>query len=255
MSISRVLKDVLKRLPGARVVKRVLFQERRPNAGQVEGHAEVFARICRTNAWKGRESVSGSGSDLDQTRELIRQMPALLRELNATSMLDIPCGDFNWMKRVDLGGISYTGADIVPDLIETNQRRYGADRIRFVVADLLRGGVPRADVVLCRDCLVHFSFQDVFAALETICASGARYLLTTTFTAHPSNTDIRTGGWRPLNLEKEPFLLPGPERLLVERCTENGGVYADKSLGLWQISSVLRRLEPALDNNVNIVNV
>ena len=43
------------------------------------------------------------------------------------SLLDAPCGDFNWMRHVPLGGVSYTGADVVPELIARNRRDYGRD--------------------------------------------------------------------------------------------------------------------------------
>jgi hypothetical protein len=40
-------------------------------------------------------------------------------------LLDIPCGDFNWMKLLNLG-VDYIGADIVGELIAENRRRFGA---------------------------------------------------------------------------------------------------------------------------------
>jgi hypothetical protein len=35
-------------------------------------------------------------------------------------MLDAPCGDFNWMKEVDLSAVHYTGGDIVEPLVNSN---------------------------------------------------------------------------------------------------------------------------------------
>jgi hypothetical protein len=97
-------------------------------------------------------------------------------------------------------------------------------------------------LILCRDCLVHFSFDDIFKALNNLRASGSRFLLTTTFPTRQENQPIPTGKWRPLNLERAPFFLPPPLTILNEGCTENGGEYADKSLGLWQLDDVNRRL-------------
>jgi hypothetical protein len=58
--------------------------------------------------------------------ETIRQtLPALLAELRVESMLDLPCGDFNWMKQVELPVSRYIGADIVEPLIAKNQGQYG----------------------------------------------------------------------------------------------------------------------------------
>jgi hypothetical protein len=47
-----------------------------------------------------------------------------------------------------------------------------------------------------------------------------------------------TGDWRPINLERAPFNWPAPVELIVEECTESGGVFADKSLGLWRIDAL-----------------
>lgn len=109
--------------------------------------------------------------------------------------------------------------------------------------DLIGDKLPKVDLVLCRDCLVHFSFDDVFAALRNIVSSGSTYLLTTTFPEREANDDIRTGSWRPLNLERAPFHMPAPLRILNEGCTENGGIYHDKSLAFWRIAEIdLKRL-------------
>ena len=49
-----------------------------------------------------------------------------------------------------------------------------------------------------------------------------------------------TGDWRPLDLERDPFGFPAPLELLNERCTEGGGIFADKSLGLWRTADLAR---------------
>jgi len=54
----------------------------------------------------------------------------------------------------------------------------------------------------------------------------------------PTNLGIVTGDWRPIDLTKPPFDLPQPVELLNEGCTEQGGAFADKSLGLWPVSSL-----------------
>jgi hypothetical protein len=146
--------------------------------------------------------------------------------------LDLACGDFNWMRLLPLD-IDYIGADIVASLVTDNQRRYGSERRWFLRLDLLAAKLPRADLVLCRDCLVHFSYRDVFRALGNIKRSGSGYLLTTTFTGRTVNNDILTGHWRALNLQRAPFDLPAPEWLLNEQCPQQQ--YRDKHLGLWPV--------------------
>ena len=129
----------------------------------------------------------------------------------------------------------YIGADVVPSLIADHQARYGDDRHRFVTLDLRVDALPSADVLLCRDCLVHLSFADIGLALANIKRSGIAFLLTTTFPECDANEDTVTGDWRLLNLERAPFDFPAPLRLMNEHCSEAGGLFRDKSLGVWGV--------------------
>ena len=215
-------------------------QRLRPGAPQ-RSTEEIFTSIFRRHAWGGSASVSGPGSDPSQTERLVANLRSLMEEHEVRSLLDIPCGDFQWMRRVNLEGLSYVGADIVQELVTLNQR-HAANGIVFQHMDLLAHPLPKVDLILCRDCLVHFSFDDIFKALENLCASGSSFLLTTTFPARQLNLPIATGRWRTLNFEQAPFGFPPPLAVLEEGCTEGGGEYADKSLGLWRLSDVEDRL-------------
>jgi len=200
--------------------------------------AERFARMHETNLWAGTESRSGVGSGMAATAHVRAKLPGLLRQLDVRRLLDIPCGDFHWMSRVDLAGIDYVGADIVEAIVAENQARYGRDGRRFVHVDLTTGPLPAADAVLCRDCLVHLSFANIGRALRVVRESGARYLIATTFLEYRDNADIADGNWRPLNLERAPFHLPSPIAVLVEGCDEEGGAYADKTLAAWLVTEL-----------------
>jgi hypothetical protein len=204
---------------------------------------EVFAEIYLTNGWNGTHSCSGTGSDLFQTRVIAREIPVLCADLGVSTLLDVPCGDFHWMSRVDLDGVDYTGADIVDDLITRNQALHGRENVRFRKLNLLSDTLPRVDLILCRDCLVHLPFADVFTALGRICQSGSDYLLTTTFPGRADNADIEMGDWRPLNLQQAPFTLPPPLWTINEGCTEGDGFFDDKSLGLWRVADIRQALE------------
>ena len=200
--------------------------------------ASRFARIYETDLWEGPESRSGQGSSLDSTARLRTELPALFRRHHVQRILDAPCGDFHWMRHVDLTGVEYVGADIVRELVVRNEREFGSASRQFMEADLTRGPLPHADLVLCRDCFVHLSYAHIRAAIAVIRASGARYLLTTTFTEQPENRDVQDGDWRPLNLQAPPFSFPEPLEFLVEGCEEEGGAYADKTLALWRVAEL-----------------
>lgn len=209
----------------------------RSDPGEPVDRVRVFREAYRSNLWGGA-SRSGPGSDPGQTAAVAAAIPALCERLGVGRLLDVPCGDFSWMAGVDLSGVSYVGGDIVPEIVERNRRDHGGPDREFVQLDLTRSALPAADLLLCRDALVHLSLADIGAALSNIARSPIAWLLTTTFPAEPRNVDIVTGDWRPLDLTKPPFELPPPVELLNEGCTEQDGAFADKSLGLWAVASL-----------------
>jgi hypothetical protein len=198
---------------------------------------ERFEYILERNLWSSEESRSGIGSTLSETATLRSSLPRLLRDVGAATLLDIPCGDFRWLSTTELN-VRYIGADIVASLVEANRQQYASADRTFVCLDLTSDSLPQADVVLCRDCLVHLSYANIRRALANIRASGAQWLLMTAFPRIEENYDIEDGDWRPLNFELAPFCLPSPRRALVEDCAEAGGAYDDKALCLWAVSDL-----------------
>jgi len=188
-----------------------------------------------TRYWGSDESRSGEGSTLKQTEVIRREFPRLVATYQLQSVLDIPCGDFNWMRTVDLN-ISYTGADIVDDIVLANQQKYAGNNRSFVKLNLTRDDLPKVDLLLCRDCLFHFSYKDIFLALNRIKHSGSTYLLTTTNTGLSQNRDIVTGEFRRLNLQIPPFSFPKPLLLIDEKCPNPQ--IPDKHIGLWRIADL-----------------
>ena len=202
------------------------------------GLQERFARIYSTNLWSDPESKSGVGSRLDSTRVLRAELPMALRRLEARVLLDVPCGDFTWMEHVDLSGIEYIGGDIVPSIVEENQRLHARKSRRFARLDLTRDILPDADVLLCRDCLVHLSYANIRAVLANGARSNIRFVLMTSFPGRRDNYDVVDGDWRPLDFQAPPFSFPEPRLAIVENCEEEDGSYADKSLLAWRVEDL-----------------
>ena len=97
-----------------------------------------------------------------------------------------------------------------------------------------------ADLIFSRDCLVHLSFDAALCVVANFKRSGAKYLLTTTFTQRDRNNDLigKDQFWRPLNLQLSPFSFPAPVLLIDEGGTEELGQYPDKCLGLWLLEDL-----------------
>ena len=203
----------------------------------MNSNIDIFLDIYNTNFWRDQESRSGTGSSIQKTRKLAELLPFLLKKFEIKSILDLPCGDFNWMKTVDLAGIEYIGADLVPEIIQDNRIKY--PEFEFVELDIIEGKLPDVDLVFIRDCLVHFPNKIVTKTLFNICMSDCKYVLTTTFPDHVNTNDIEMGKWRALNLEAEPFNLPKPVFIINEGLV--GDAY-DKSMALWTVEDIKNSL-------------
>ena len=138
------------------------------------------------------------------------------------------------MAELDYPHELYTGLDVVPAVVEAAAAAHGSATREYRVGDLIRDLLPKADLMLCRDCLVHLPRAEGQEALANVRRSGATWLLATTFPARETNPDIRMGRWRPINLGRPPYALGEPEQLVSERFTADPR-FADKSLGLWRI--------------------
>jgi 2-polyprenyl-3-methyl-5-hydroxy-6-metoxy-1,4-benzoquinol methylase len=198
----------------------------------------IFTEIYKRNWWGDKDTRSGTGSNLMQTKSIIESIPNILKEYKISTILDIPCGDFYWMNNINLNGINYIGADIVKELIELNTGKYESLNISFKKLNLIEDELPKVDLIFCRDCLVHFSFENIYKSIINICNSQSKYFMTTTFIKIEKNVDIETGQWRPINFETHPFHFPKPIKIINEGCTENNNIYSDKSLGLWNINDI-----------------
>ncbi|HYV25564.1 MAG TPA: class I SAM-dependent methyltransferase [Pyrinomonadaceae bacterium] len=194
----------------------------------------TFTRIYENNCWADPESVSGRGSTLARTEVIRHALPVLLESIGAKSLLDAACGDFNWMRHVDLSGIEYSGADVVPELVSRNCRLYGGKGKSFAVLDITRDPLPEVDVILCRDCLIHLSSKHVRAAIANFKRSNSSFLLATTHTTITQNEDTQSGCGRLVNLQLSPFNFPPPLQLITEDA-ELG-----KHLGLWSIEKLMK---------------
>ena len=69
---------------------------------------------------------------------------------------------------------------------------------------------PDADLMICRDCLFHLSFEDTKKLLKNFLDSNIEYLLTTTYENKSLfiNTDIVSGHFRLIDLTISPYNFP-----------------------------------------------
>lgn len=202
---------------------------------------ERFANIYETGVWQTTPDapLSGAGSAPAVAGLLGMQLPGIVKTLGATSFADIGCGDFTWMKDVELG-CPYIGLDIVPTVIGTNQKLYGSEARRFEICNAVVDPLPTADMVLCREILFHLSFVDARAVIANIVRSGARWLLATTDPMTGFNADIESGDFRVINLCAAPFGFPDPDERLRDDVLVPG-----RFVGVWDVNRLPAWTRPA----------
>lgn len=179
---------------------------------QLLGLEVIFTQIYKRRLWdtSGSGSVSGLGSTLNATVGIREKLPSLVQSLGVKTILDAPCGDFNWMSVVlpELEINSYIGVDIVEEIIKSN-KKYSCDKVKFLKKDIILESLPEADLIVCRHCLIHLNFKDGIQIIKNFKSTGATYLLITTNPQIKENKEILSAGsFRPVNLEISPFNLP-----------------------------------------------
>jgi hypothetical protein len=200
---------------------------------QNAGVRSVFESIHAKNWWRSGESKSGYGSELERTESLrsnLEQWLSVHRE-EVSILLDAPCGDFNWMRAVNLpNSTHYVGGDIVRSLIESNGASFANEKRSFIDIDIISDPLPIADAWLCRDVLFHFPFKEGREVIERFAASECRYFMSTTHEDARNDKDIKFGWFRPVNLSIAPYNLGPP----VERWKDAPEGESDRYLGVWR---------------------
>ena len=173
-----------------------------------ENIEDRFNEIYQHNLWSSNESLSGTGSELVNTLKLRNWLHANISKLKIRSLVDAPCGDFNWMKLVlPTIEINYLGLDIVHSVIEKNNSQYSNNKIKFKKSNICEDRIPNGDLIMVRDFLFHLSFYDIDNFLKNLQQTNYKYLLTSTHMVGEDfkNYNITSGDFRKIDIFKKPF--------------------------------------------------
>jgi hypothetical protein len=153
-------------------------------------------------------------------------------------MLDAPCGDFLWMSHVDFPkNFKYIGGDISETLIKHNKENY--KDFEFSLFDITTDKFPDVDLLLCRDCLIHFSFSDVDKFFKNLVTSNIKFILLTNHRKDRYNfKNITTGDCRPLNFTKSPYNFEMP----IDVINDSHENFIERDLVLWSIDTIKQYL-------------
>jgi 2-polyprenyl-3-methyl-5-hydroxy-6-metoxy-1,4-benzoquinol methylase len=216
---------LIKRLRGAKI--RHLLETRNLES--------TFESIYKSDFWLQGTSKSGPGSDFFATCRVIEPLKKLLGELQCKCLVDIGCGDFNWMQQVLANGtFRYVGCDVVRSIIDDNVKKYQTERVTFKHLNACEEPIPSGDVIICREVLFHLSFDDIARLINNVrCFSTASYFIATLDTSTWFNSNIKSGDFRYVNLLIRPFGFPEPLMTISDNALRAG-----RTLAVWKISQL-----------------
>ena len=156
------------------------------------------------------ETYSGPGSLLSNTDNLIENLPVFIKNYNIKSIIDIPCGDFNYMRKIinQDKNINYLGIDIAENAIK-KCKKYETRNIKFKVDDITLSDITLndADLIICKDLTLHLCFSDIKKVLKNIERSNCKYFACSRYeNGNIVNKEQISGlGARGIEITKEPF--------------------------------------------------
>jgi ubiquinone/menaquinone biosynthesis C-methylase UbiE len=175
--------------------------------------SDIFETIYKRDLWNmgQNESKSGLGSTLLFTESICENLPKIIDKYSISSMIDVSCGDWNWMKTIkDKLNCNYIGLDIVKDNIDNNNALYGSNHITFKCTDMLSYlqnlSDKSVDLIICRHTLEHLPTEYIFKCLNEFIRV-SKYCLITTHKLCNYNREVELTitPYRPVNLELDPY--------------------------------------------------
>jgi hypothetical protein len=120
------------------------------------------------------ESQCGTGSNMSATLEARRWLSIIAKAYSIRNVIDIGAGDLNWIGHVDWN-VNYRGYDVYPRHEDVNY------------FDGSREIPEKADLILCRQVMIHLPQDRVESMIENFKDSGSTYLAATTWDEPTNN--------------------------------------------------------------------
>lgn len=142
------------------------------------------------------ETGSGPGSTIANNSELITWLDTFINDNSCTSILDMGCGDMQWISQV-LTEITYTGIDWVSSVCNTNKTNY--EEHTFLEQDITGSSFSNSNtynIIICKDVL-HHAYDDadqIINNIENISAAHKIFIVPSTVRV-PFNDKITEAGY------------------------------------------------------------
>jgi len=133
---------------------------------------EIFSKIYNSKIWGDGIEVplSGSGSKPRNSIIYVNIIKNYISENNINSILDFGHGSFemwdSWGGEA-FSGIKYLGIDLVEELVEKTNLKYGKLNREFKFLDINYTSLPSADLLICKDVLQHLPTLDIYKLISS----------------------------------------------------------------------------------------
>ncbi|MBI2743042.1 MAG: class I SAM-dependent methyltransferase [Chlamydiales bacterium] len=186
--------------------------------------SEAFTSIYSNLEWGVAEDgdpSSGWGSFPVNASAYMEFLTNFIRSNDIHDVVDLGCGTWEFSRYIDWSGVNYVGVDVVEQVVQLNQKKFGAANIHFVQGDILAMSLPAGDLMICKDVLQHLQHADIQTFLKKI-KQYKHCLLTNDLAISFTDSVDRTksnreneyrGRNRPLDLTKPPFNIKGSKVL------------------------------------------
>ncbi|WP_298855498.1 class I SAM-dependent methyltransferase [uncultured Ruegeria sp.] len=153
------------------------------------------------------------------------------------------------MQAVDLSTlVAYHGADISSSVINPVAEEFTSENVSFSVLDICSDPLPKADLMMCRDCLFHLKHEAKWAFFRNFIEADIPYLLTSIDHVRHNQDLKKNGGYQRFNPMIEPFNFPMPLYLIHETSDApefdlhdpNLGNRQHRSMGIWSRDTLVQ---------------
>lgn len=173
---------------------------------------KIFSKIYKNSLWNNNNPsipLSGPGSSLENTREVITLLEEFIYKHNCTSILDLGCGDLTWISKTKFfldNKIQYNGIDVVSNLINSHKTNY--PNKTFLCKDITKfSEFNKASIVILRDVIFHLEIAEILNIFNNI-KNKFDFICITSCRNTENNDKFNRWKFSERNIHLKPFNIP-----------------------------------------------
>lgn len=200
---------------------------------QISSH---FENIYNRRVW-GRHgnTLSGRGSSNAFTNNDSKFISKIISDKKIKSIVDV-CGDFAWQhKFLEKYKGRYLGVDVCKFCLNIIPNSIKSTNITFQQLDICHDNIPRSDLFICRDVLIHLDHDDILKFFHLLKKSKTKWLIVTSFNLPNQHLKSKHENACKHNLSLEPYNLNFEYQFYGNKETVG---YEKKYLGLTSVSDI-----------------